>query len=518
MNLPLVLDIALGVIFIYLILSLLASEIQELLATILQWRAIHLRKSIEILLTDSEDTTDAESVKQIVDQLYSNPLIKNLNQESKEGIAVWLRQLLWSLGNVYRRLINKKTTAFGQEIQQNGEKKVRRSAPSYIPSETFATTLLTKLNISTLIQKLSLVNLIRFKEQEISLKIAKIIDNLTVDEVTKSGLNAEFSKLEKNIDKVFIYFQNDKLTLLNSLKRLIDEIDRYIENSKIYFSDVEVYSQKEFIENMTYLKQDIFVNPDNPQELIQRVQPGLTEIINILENGHIAFQGIQTTVQDPNSESYKAYQEIKAEVEQVVDKLPQSLRSSLAALAQRTQIKASTTEEQLNQFKQEIEVWFDRSMDRASGVYKRNAKGISFLIGLFLAFVTNTDTLYIVNRLSKDTPLRNAIIQNSGELASDSVCTNSDSQKLSKLDCIREQLDKTLDPLTLPIGWNSDFSSTQQQKVGEEKTTFSLPKSLLGWLISAFAISMGAPFWFEILGKIINVRNTGRKPASTTDK
>lgn len=518
MNLPLVVDIAIGVIFIYLILSLIASEIQELLATILQWRAVHLRKSIEILLTGGEDTAEAENVKEIVDQLYSNPLIKNLNQESKEGIAVWFRQLLWSLGSVYRKLINKKSTAFGQEVKENGRKKTRRSAPSYIPSETFATTLLSRLNITTLIQKLSVVNLISFKEQEISLKIAGIIDKLTVSEVTKSGLRSELSKLEAKLDQVFMYFQNDKLTLLNSLKRLIEELDKYIEYSQNYFTEVEADGKKEFIENLTHLKQDIIINPDNLQELIQRVQPDLTDIINIFENGHAAFQGLQTTVQDPNSASYKAYQEIKVEIEQVMDRLPQSLRASLAALAQRTQIKASTTEAQLNQFKKEIEVWFDRSMDRASGVYKRNAKGIAFLIGLFLAFVTNTDTLYIVSRLSKDTPLRNAIIQNSGQLSLDSICTNADSQEQSKLDCIREQVDKSLDPLTLPIGWNSNLSSTQLPKLGEGKTAFSPLRSLLGWLISAFAISMGAPFWFEILGKIINVRNTGQKPSSTTDK
>lgn len=517
MNLPLVLDIALGVIFIYLILSLLASEIQELLATILQWRAVHLRKSIEILLTGGEDTPEAVSIKEIVDELYSNPLIKNLNQESKEGIAVWFRQLSWLFGNFYRKLISNTTTAFGQEIKENGEKQDRRSAPSYIPAETFATTLLARLNITTLIQKLSLVNLISLKEQEISLKITEIINNLTVSEVTNLGLKAELSKLEKNLDKVFLYFQNDKLTLLNSVERLIDELDKYIEDSQSYFTEAEANSKKQFIDNLTSLKQDIFANSDSPEELIQRVKPDLKEIINILENGHSAFQGFQTTMQDPNSESYKAYQEIKVEIEQVVDKLPPSLRASLAALAQRSEIKASTTEAELNQFKIEIEAWFDRSMDRASGVYKRNAKGIAFLIGLFLAFVTNTDTLYIVSRLSKDTPLRNAIIQNSGQVISDSICTNSDSQQ-SKLDCIREQVDKTLDPLTLPIGWNSELSSTQSQKIGEGEKAFSLFKSLLGWLISGFAISMGAPFWFELLGKIMNVRNTGKKPASTTDK
>jgi hypothetical protein len=41
MYLPYILDVTMGLIFIYLVLSLLASEIQELMATVLKWRAVH---------------------------------------------------------------------------------------------------------------------------------------------------------------------------------------------------------------------------------------------------------------------------------------------------------------------------------------------------------------------------------------------------------------------------------------------------------------------------------------------
>ena len=42
---------------------------------------------------------------------------------------------------------------------------------------------------------------------------------------------------------------------------------------------------------------------------------------------------------------------------------------------------------------------------------------------------------------------------------------------------------------------------------------------LIGWLISGIAIAMGAPFWFDLLGKVMNVRNTGKPPkSSTTDQ
>jgi hypothetical protein len=38
---------------------------------------------------------------------------------------------------------------------------------------------------------------------------------------------------------------------------------------------------------------------------------------------------------------------------------------------------------------------------------------------------------------------------------------------------------------------------------------------LPGWIVSGIAIAMGAPFWFDLLGKIVNVRNAGKPPAST---
>jgi hypothetical protein len=40
-------------------------------------------------------------------------------------------------------------------------------------------------------------------------------------------------------------------------------------------------------------------------------------------------------------------------------------------------------------------------------------------------------------------------------------------------------------------------------------------KIFFGWLLAAMAISMGAPFWFDLLGKVVNFRNAGSKPASS---
>lgn len=519
MNLPFVFDIVIGLIFIYLIFSLLASEIQELLATLLQWRAIHLKKSIEILLSGGEDTDEEQKVKDIVDNLYNNPLIRTINHESKDGIEGWLRQVTWQVGRVYRALRNKETTEFGKDHRTG---KNKHSAPGYIPAETFSTMLLEQLNITKLSQKISLVNLIHFKDQEIISEIENtILAQLQVSESTHSGLLSEFQKLETNIDNIFINFKADKLTLLSSVKRIENEIDKYIDNSKDYFAEDESNSKKQFLAEMTYYRQAIF---SNPEELIRRLKPGLTEVVDALETGGKLYQNTKESLQNKDSEIYKAYQEIADEVQQVIERLPASVRDSLATIARRVQIKAGKTEAELSEFKREIEVWFDRSMDRASGVYKRNAKGVAFLIGLFLAFAANADTLHIASRLSKDTPLREAITQNAAQVISDPSCPdfNNSSQELpqssgtnpSKLDCIRNQVNQTLEKVTLPIGRNTD--NIEQQKAESKDWFFPPLRRILGWIISGLAISMGAPFWFELLSKFINVRNTGPKPTSST--
>ncbi|TPG45336.1 hypothetical protein [Flavobacterium pectinovorum] len=42
-------------------------------------------------------------------------------------------------------------------------------------------------------------------------------------------------------------------------------------------------------------------------------------------------------------------------------------------------------------------------------------------------------------------------------------------------------------------------------------------ETIIGWLITALAITLGAPFWFDMLSKLISVRGVGSKASPTTD-
>ena len=134
MNLPVVIDIAIGLIFIYLILSLLTSEVQELITILLQWRAEHLKRSIENLFTD--DSVDDPLYQKFTDKFYSSPLIRALNQEAKGRLAVAFRKGIQFI------------TAFCYSIAHTRSVfRNQKSGPSYIPARTFPAALLQQINM-----------------------------------------------------------------------------------------------------------------------------------------------------------------------------------------------------------------------------------------------------------------------------------------------------------------------------------------------------------------------------------
>jgi hypothetical protein len=40
---------------------------------------------------------------------------------------------------------------------------------------------------------------------------------------------------------------------------------------------------------------------------------------------------------------------------------------------------------------------------------------------------------------------------------------------------------------------------------------------VLGWLVTGLAVSLGAPFWFDLLNRVVDLRGAGRRPESTPE-
>jgi hypothetical protein len=155
-------------------------------------------------------------------------------------------------------------------------------------------------------------------------------------------------------------------------------------------------------------------------------------------------------------------------------------------------------------FRKQAETWFDDSMDRLSGVYKRWAQLIHFLFGFMVAASFNVDSMNITSVLWHSADKREAIaMQAQSFVASHAQVASSAPPDLS-------QAINQLQSLPVPIGWTPELL----HRTDPSAWLFSLT----GWLVTGFAISLGAPFWFDLLQKLmnINVRGAGPKPVSTS--
>ncbi|MBQ5948799.1 hypothetical protein [Massilia sp. ST3] len=137
----------------------------------------------------------------------------------------------------------------------------------------------------------------------------------------------------------------------------------------------------------------------------------------------------------------------------------------------------------LQRFQDCIADWFDSAMERLSGVYKRRQLLVSWLLALLLAILFNIDSIHLFRTLWQHPVLAAQIGAAPGAL---------DTATLQQL-------------WALPIGWNS-FPPTLDAR-------FALQAA--GWLVTASTTLFGAPFWFDLLQRAINLRSTGAKPASS---
>ena len=72
------------------------------------------------------------------------------------------------------------------------------------------------------------------------------------------------------------------------------------------------------------------------------------------------------------------------------------------------------------------------------------------------------------------------------------------------------------------IGWSavgkkftSDYSKNNSYQDAALSFLLSFILGLPGIVLTALALLLGAPFWFDMLNKLINVRNSGKKPTET---
>ena len=177
------------------------------------------------------------------------------------------------------------------------------------------------------------------------------------------------------------------------------------------------------------------------------------------------------------------------------EQLPPNIQKSLDAFEKVAQGKAEV-------MRSEVENWYNSSMDRVSGWYKRRSQFIVLTLGVLVTILANADCIQIAQRLSTDTNLRQAVATQAQKQAGAPSTIPTDVN--ANLEQLKNNL-ASLDGVGLPLGWTPAPKSMGD--VGR-----AIVAHWVGWLITALAVSLGAPFWFDVLNKFIVVRSTV-KPA-----
>jgi hypothetical protein len=151
-----------------------------------------------------------------------------------------------------------------------------------------------------------------------------------------------------------------------------------------------------------------------------------------------------------------------------------------------------------------VEDWYNSGMDRVSGWYKYKTQWMLFAIGLVIAAAINADTIHIVKQLSQDSTVRASIVAAAESAKEPQIDKGLSTQ--ARMDAAKKSL-SDINNVGIPLGWHrGDWSANHA------------PNLILGWLLTAIAISLGAPFWFDTLNKIMVIRSTVKPREKSQDE
>jgi hypothetical protein len=203
-------------------------------------------------------------------------------------------------------------------------------------------------------------------------------------------------------------------------------------------------------------------------------------------------------------------------------------------------------------FRANVETWFNDSMERVSGWYKRRTQFLLLIWAAVVTISTNADTLTITQALWRDPALRQALVASAEQYVAEQPRPGTEPVAVqavpgppplppdlqAEVD-FQDAVDRydaaiaDLAELQLPIGWKRPVVVVEgDEPVGRLVTSqatdrwpgpiwedgagqrwgSALREHALGWLLTILALSMGAPFWFDTLNRMMSIRSVGKSP------
>ncbi|HTP02264.1 MAG TPA: hypothetical protein VMJ64_12900 [Anaerolineales bacterium] len=427
-----ILEVIIGLVFIWLLLSTATMQVVEWIANALKWRAVDLHKNIRRMLNDDDLTT----------RFYDHPLIRTLAEQKRD----------------------------------------QDTLPSYIPANKFSTVLL---------------NVIENAETEGSLLLHELYSLVPLTQSIKPAARRQQARtdLERLIELARLSMSAEGGEAMGNL--MLTTVQKEIADLSARYPELHA----------------------DPQAALERVAADKARIDALVGGASPA-----SSAGDFN----KVLQGMLA-----LGVTNPGLRLTLSSLFIGIEEASVAGSDCLQLLRNNIETWFNDSMDRLSGRYKRKAQWTAFLIGVVIASAANVDTINVANQLWREPILRQAITANAAQIAQPGQ-TNPP----ALTDLVNALQDQYLN-VSLPIGWTLSkpevLSGQTCSILARPGSTFGLALSggclrpvdtplnsdgwiwpfskVMGLLITGLATSQGSAFWFDVLVKIVNVRGAGLKPA-----
>lgn len=501
---PPILDVAIGTIFVFLLFSLVVSVLNEVILSKFDQRAKFLHLGLQELFGEAAKAKNQKWGSKFIAWISGGLLSRN-------QIGV-LTARLYQHG-----LIN----AFWRTDSKIG------SSPSYIPAGAFVIALLDMIS----------------RPEKLVPPESPVTKNLL-----RRALDAIRQPIAGTYNSVVSYFRRDSAPEVAKMVSAFKEII----NSLPAETRVRVQNLKEQLDDPS---------KQNGDALLAIATQLATELKRVVDS---PAGGDETKQTAANIEQW---------IEDNLKNFPY-LQESLRSLF-------INVDKDVGKFKTAVEGWFNDSMERVSGWYKRFAQKWMIVIGFLLAAFFNVDTVHIVEVLSKSPNLAKAVAsqaeayvqQNKLPQANDAAAALTEVQSAQadlkkaqqgadqsaiavaqkRLDSANEAADPEakfhaaiakLSDTGIPIGWDE----SQLKALDLERKQFTLDNiwssiwhpgpwnavtrgydwfsahlavlaSLIaGWFLTALAASLGAPFWFDTLSRIMNVRNAGGVPGEKDPK
>ncbi len=428
-----ILEVAIGLIFMWLVMSIADMQLQDWLASIFNWRAKALERTIREMLGSSQTLTE---------QIYNHPLVASLYRSHQRGRRIRL--------------------------------------PSYLPPDKFAMALF-------------------------DLAMSAGTEAFPLKRIFKD-VHAQLDQLQSDPEK-FKLAQQDWVAILGAA--------RQIASSQITQAALDS------------LKLQIHTYAEKYPELQQAVDLAIPQLDSYFQT-LIADQ----RAAEASGQTNQTLRLIRLGVLALQDASPE-LKTTLTTLLQNAEAAAERGEQAIVAARTNIETWFNNAMERLSGAYKRRAQLVAFIIGVLLALLLNVDSIYMATSLWREPTLRQAIIAQAEAYSVAPSAPAAEGETSNPRETIAS-LQEQLSILSFPFGWRTDpfdtggrqctllplnenqvFGFPSQDAGGAPlcKRISNFPIDLPGWaskilgiLISGAAAAQGAPFWFDLLRKMVQAR------------